>query len=308
MRALPWILFLVGNALLTTTHAQATPAYRLNDLAIAIADEPVTLRVDLARIALAELATIYDEEAERARRDVHRKSQKSGLMRWSRAVQDLALDYATLAESITLTTPVEVSIGPENSLYLAVGGRMVAVSSPRMNEQLEYEQRVIEQFCSLNRCEDLLNDPAILVETTTPQPAGMTRWTFSQRMGPVCETTDGLQFQFRNVENLGRKRDTCARVVDELSTLSTAIARHTAVGTRVDWNQLIIHPLADGNDQVTLNREGDFLRLSLPYLAEREQLLIIIRPWLAAKVQGTPYTLVVLHAGELLGPPGYPLE
>ena len=141
-----------------------------------------------------------------------------------------------------------------------------------------------------------------------PQPGGMTRWTFSQRMGPVCETTDGLQFQFRNLENLGRKRDTCARVAEELSTLSAAIARHTAVGTRVDWSQLIIHPLADGNDQVTLNREGDFLRLPLPYLAEREQLLIITRPWLAAKVQGTPYTLVILHAGELLGPPGYPLE
>ena len=308
MRTLPWILFLVGNALLTSMHARATPAYRLNDLAIAITDEPVTLRVDLARIALAELATIYDEEAERARRDVHRQGRKSGLMRWSRAVRDLALDYATLAESITLSTPVEVSIGPENSLYLTVDGRMVAVSSPRMNEQLEYEQRVIEQFCSLNRCEDLLNDPAILVKTTTPQPTGMTRWAFSQHMGPVCETADGLQFQFRNLENLGRKRDTCARVVDELNTLSAAIARHTAVGTRVDWDQLIIAPQTDGNDQVTLNLEGDFLRLPLPYLAEREQLLIVIRPWLAAKVRGTPYTLVVLHAGELLGPPGYPLE
>lgn len=288
--------------------ALAIPTTRLNALAMAIADKHVMLRVDLARIALSELAAIYDEEAERARRDMRHKAKKPGLWRWSAAVKDLAADYATLAESITLTTPIEVSIGAENSLYLAIDGRMVAVSSPRLNDQAAFEQRVIEQFCDLNRCEDLLDNPDIAVAAPAPKRSGHTRWSFSQGAGPVCETADGLQFQFRNMDNLGRKRDVCARAAGELNALASAIARDMATGVRIDWNRLEISPLADGDELVTLNREGDYLRLPLPTLAERSELFIIIRPWLAAKAQGTPYSLVVLHAGKLLGTPGFPLE
>jgi hypothetical protein len=286
----------------------STPTYRLNALAMAIADEHVMLRVDLARIALSELAAIYDEEAEQARRDMRLKANKPGLWRWSAAVKNLAADYATLAESITVATPVEISIGPENSLHLVINGRLVVVSSPRMNEQVDFEQRVVGQFCSLNRCTDLLDDPAIAVTNPLPQRHGDARWSFSQGAGPVCETTDGLEFQFRNMDNLDQKRDACARTVRELNDLAAAIARNMAAGVRVDWGRLAIHPLADGNEQVMLNREGDYLRLPLPTLVERTELLIIVRPWLAAKSEGTPYKLVVLHAGELLGPPGFPLE
>ncbi len=288
--------------------ALATPTTRLNALAMAVADEHVMLRVDLARIALSELAAIYDEEAERARRDMRHKAKKPGLWRWSAAVKDLAADYATLAESITMTTPIKVSIGAGNSLYLAIDGRMVAVSSPRMNDQAAFEQRVIEQFCNLNRCEDLLDNPDIAVAAPAPERSGHTRWSFSQGAGPVCETADGLQFQFRNMDNLGRKRDVCARAAGELNALASAIARDMAAGVRIDWNRLEISPLADDDELVTLNREGDYLRLPLPTLAERSELFIIVRPWLAAKAQGTPYSLVVLHAGKLLGTPGFPLE
>ena len=308
MRRIHRLVFAVSCVLPMTFQLCAAPAYRLNELAISIADQPVTLRADLARIALAELAIIYDEEAERARGDMRSKQDKTGLLRWSRAVEQLAEDYAMLSENITQTTPIEISIGPENNVYVAIDGRMVAVSSPRMNEQVAFEQRVIEQFCALNRCEGLLKDPVILTEAIPQLPTGLTNWTFSQRMGPVCETTDGLQFQFRNMENLGRKRDICARVVQELSHLAAAITLQMSAGTRIDWGRLAIHPLNDGEDQVILNRQGDFARLPLPYLAEREELLIIIRPWLAAKVRGSTYTLVILHAGELLAPPGYPLE
>lgn len=307
---LVWLL--TGVALIVTAIALkpafATPTYRLNALAMAIADEHVILRVDLARIALSELAAIYDEEAERARRDMRHKAKKPGLWRWSAAVKELAAEYAALADSITFTTPIEVSIGAENSLYLAIDGRMVAVSSPRMNDQADFEQRVITQFCNLNRCEDLLDNPDIAVASPVPQRSDETRWSFSQGAGPVCETADGLQFQFRNMDNLGRKRDICARAVTELNAIASAIARDMEAGVRIDWNRLEISPLADGDEMVTLNREGDHLRLRLPTLVERAELFIIVRPWLAAKAQGTPYSLVVLHAGQLLGTPGHPLE
>lgn len=289
-------------------NLHASPAYRLNDLAMAVADEHVMLRVDLARIALGELAAIYEDEAARAYRDMRQQKNRARLGRWAAAVKNLATDYARLAESISLTTPIDISIGPENSLYLAIDGRQVAVSSPRMNEQADFEQRVIEQFCALNRCEGLLKEAAVVAVPPRLRQGDQTRWSFSTGSGPVCETDHGLQFQFRNMDNLGRKREACTRTVAELNTLAAALARKLEHGVRVDWEQIMIRSMPDGDEYISLNREGDYLRESLPALAQRRELFRKVRPWLAARARGRDHSLVVLHAGRLLGLPGYPLE
>jgi hypothetical protein len=289
--------------------ASLVPRVGLNRLAMGIADGPAPLRADLARIALSELAAVYAAEAEVARQDMLSRAKQRELSTWANAVAKLATDYATLAESVTLTTPVHLSIGPESNLHLVVAGRLVVVSSPRMREQAEFEQRVITRFCELNRCEGLLDEPATAVATTIDGKTSATQWSFSQQAGPVCGTSDGLEFQFMNMDNLARKRRVCARVVTELNTLAAAIAQKTADGVRVDWNRLAIHSLPDGEEHhVMLNGVGDYLQLPLPALAVREGMFIVVRPWLAAKVNGEHYSLVVLHAGRRLAAPGQTLE
>lgn len=307
---LQFTVVLLGCLALASTLARdawSVPVSRLNELALAIVDEHVVMHTDLAQIALNELAATYEDEATRARQDA--RANKPGLWRWAAAVQNLATEYRTLAGSITMSTPIDIGIGPENSLFLTIDGRLVAVSSPRMNEQAAFERKIITQFCALNRCEDLLAAPmAAAAAPDIDHHNGNTRWSFSQNTGPVCASTDGLQFQFTSMENLGRKRQVCALTVAELDALATAIAGEVTDGARVDWNRLAIHSLADGDEQVTINGVGHYVRLPLPILAERRELLELVRPWLAAKVRGAPYTFVVLHAGRLLGPPGYPLE
>ena len=83
-----------------------------------VADEPVPLQSDLARIALTELAAVYADEAEQVRYKMRPRAKKPALRRWSVAVQKLADDYAALAENVTLRTPIQFSIDPEGSLYL----------------------------------------------------------------------------------------------------------------------------------------------------------------------------------------------
>lgn len=291
--------------------AGTAPVYRLNALAANLADGPAPLRADLARVAIDELATAYREEAARARGDRRQRAKQRELWRWAAAVDKLATDYAALAQTILPDTPVEIGIGPEDGLYLIVAGRPVVVSSPRMQEQAAFEQRVITRFCELNLCDDLLDEPAATTAPAYAPPAGSNtaRWSFSQQAGPVCGTADGLEFQFLNMENLGPKREACARVVAELNTLAAAIAQQVAGGIRVDWNALAIGTRPGAEEQtVILNGEGDFLRLALPTLAGRQELLAIVRPWLAARANGQRFALVVLHAGRLLAPPGRPLE
>lgn len=288
--------------------ARLTPASGLNRLAMRIADEPAPLRSDLARIALTELAAVYADEAARARQDMRRRAQLRELSTWVAAVEALATEYATLADSLTPGTPVQIIIGTGNNLHLIVDGRPVTVNNPRMREQAAFAQRIITHFCALNRCEDLLDDPEITAPTPMVSGSAIPQWEFSQDTGPVCSTADGLEFQFMNADNLRQKREVCARIVGELDMLAAALTRDIASGHRVDWSRLAIHPVPDGYEQVTLNGEGDYLRLPLPALAARTELFSLLRPWLAAKVKDTPYTFVVLHAERRLAIPGQPLE
>lgn len=287
--------------------AQPAPVMRLNQLAIRLTDGPAPLQADLARIALAELAAVYADEAQRAQRDTRHQSGDHNLRGWAAAVQRLASDYATLAETVHPDTPIELSIGPDNSLNLVVAGQLVVVSSPRMNEQAAFEQRVIQQFCELNRCEGLLDTSA--VDAPIDGEIAPAQWIFSDQTGPACSSEDGLEFQFNNLENLDRKRAACASVIAELHRLAAAIAREIASGVRVEWDALEIYnrPVQD-QQKVMLNTSGASVQLSLPFLAARQALFSQLRPWLAANVRGERYNLVVINAGDRLAPPGQALE
>ncbi|MEN8176575.1 MAG: hypothetical protein ABFS23_12475, partial [Pseudomonadota bacterium] len=156
------LLLLMCGLSLCATLLQAqdeTPTYPLSQLAESIADGPAPLRADLAHIALTEMAAEYANEAAQARHEMQRGGKKAGLARWSGEVQKLANDYASLAVTITQATPIEISTGPDGSLYLYVAGQQVEVSIPRMNEQTAFEQQVVTRFCSLNRCADLVDVP-----------------------------------------------------------------------------------------------------------------------------------------------------
>lgn len=280
------------------------PTWLLSQLAEGIADGPAALRADLARIAITEMAAEYAAEADQARHEMQRPGKQAELARWSSEVQKLADDYASLAETITQATPVEVTTGPDGSLYLHVAGQLVVASIPRMNEQAAFEQRVVTRFCALNRCADLVDVPMRATAATRPRARATTLWSFSQDAGPTCSSPDGLEFMYRNTDDLGKKRETCTRVVAELNALATAIETEIAAGARVDWQRLAIVTSADGDEQIILNSSGHTLSLSLPTLAARQELLKRVRPWLAAKVNGTPYTLVITHAEPLLAPAG----
>ncbi|UCC57188.1 MAG: hypothetical protein JSU75_05535 [Gammaproteobacteria bacterium] len=278
------------------------PSYALSQLAEGIADGPAVLRSDLAQIALDEMALEYAREAEQARTEMRRWKKKASLARWSGEVQKLADHYADLAVTITPATPIDIRTGPDGSLYLHVAGQLVVVTIPRMNEQYAFEQQIAARFCEINHCADLVDEPVPAVPAKRPVLRAKTLWSFSQDAGPTCSSPDGLEFMYRNTDNLGQKRETCARVVGELKVLAKAIEGEIATGARVDWQRLAIHTLAEGGEQVILNGTGDTLVLSLPTLAPRPELLKRIRPWLTAKVNGTPYTLVILHAEQLLAP------
>jgi hypothetical protein len=291
------------------TQATIEPAsgYRLGQLAASLADAPAPLQADLARIALSELAAVYSDEADRAQQDTRHRTGDKKLYGWVAGVRRLAQEYTTLAESVSDDTPIRLAMGPDHSLHLQVGGQLVVISSPRMNEQTAFEQRIVSKFCQAHRCEGLVGEPANYAAAESASEHA--QWEFSDHAGPSCRNGDGLVFQFASMTHLKQKRVACDTALAELYRLAVAIARESATGIRVDWGAVAIYNRPEPDQQkVVLNHHGDSLQLSLPFLSERPQLFNLVRPWLAANVRGVHYSLVIINAGGLLATPGHTLE
>jgi hypothetical protein len=281
----------------------APAASQINRLAAALVDAPDSIRADFAVAAIAEMVVDYNEEADRARREARIHVRDRDLGRWAAAVDTYAAKLTAIANNVTPDTPVTVTIGAENSISLDIDGTPVLVSSPRVREQSAFEQRVLDRFCTLYPCENLIVEyrPAQTAVTTTDTE---TYWSFSQQAGPTCSTADGLEFQFQAMTNIGEKREACGRIVKELNALAAALAWNLSIGNRIDWNRLAIHALpGEEEHQVELTSGGSTIRLPLPALAETTRLFELVRPWLAAKVGGQPgYRLVIINADELMAP------
>lgn len=306
------LLLLICNISISPASA-ATTHTALSRLADSLVDAPAPLRADLAQAALLELSAAYEREAQRAREDLRNKPGKSDLRRWANAIDNLAADYASLAATITPMTPVDVRIGADHDLHLTVAGKPVVVAGPRPREQAALEQRILMNYCTLNLCDpDAYSSTAARIGSNiaisvSPYASGasdnavITRWSFSP-IGPSCGTDDGLEFQFSNADALRQKRTLCTAIVSELQQLATLITRQTANGIAVDWNALRIEPIGSESQQVNLNSRGTTIDMPLPYLVALPELFELARPWLAAKVRGETFHLVLINADRLMAP------
>lgn len=286
----------------------------LTQLASSLVGAPAPLRVDLAQAALFELSATYTQEAQRARDDLRRNPGNRDLRRWADAIDRLASEQSTLAASLTLATPVDVSLGPDHDLHLNIAGKPVVIAGPRPREQAALERRILERYCNLNLCDPIAlaalpsKNGTLAIQglhsspVTTDLDDTNTRWSFSPA-GPSCATEDGLEFQFTNADSLRQKRKLCAQITAELQQLSAAIARQVTAGITVDWNALRIQPGTDpGIHFVVLNYSGTNIDLQLPNLNALPELFDMLRPWLVAKVRGEIYHLVLVNADRLMGP------
>jgi len=311
VRSNPGLLLLLLGLLLVATQAQSLASTSEDapsvvvQLARVLHDSPLPMRSDFAWLALTQMAEFYTEEAARARREMRHTSRARDASKWAASVDDYARKMSTLADSITTATPISITIGIDNSVHVYVDGQPVILTGAISGQQSAYEQRVVERFCILYLCEDLLpaleyrerEQSAALTQTDTTRAY----WSFSQYAGPVCMTNDGLEFQFQQATDLGEKREACTRAVAELSELAMAIIREQQQGVRVDWVALKVQPApADEPQRVILATRVEIV-LPLPMLAENPKLLEMVRPWLKARVRGEAYPLVVLNAGHLMG-------
>lgn len=301
LACLPWQ---AGAAARLTEFTDNAPisAADAGDLDAYFAQAPAALRADFALVALEALIDAYHGEAERARYALQRRPAQPDLRRWVRAVDDMVAGLQRLVDGLTTDMPIDVTVLHGGTLYLVIDGQPVLLSGPQPGDDAALERRVMEDFCSRNDCGDMVDrfDAASDVGYgSAPQASPV--WRFGDAAGPVCASGDGLEFQFDDTDRLKDKRIACQRIVSELNLLAEALVGQRAHGAAIDWARLAVVPGGDARMQsVVLNAAGDSLSLPLPSLAQSPDVIERVLPWLAARVEGRRYNLVVLHAGRLM--------
>ena len=302
-------LALLLPGLLSTQSLPAAPGLvdvpPLTRLALQLQDSPLPMRTDFAWLALTQMAAFYNEEAERARLETRATPRARETAKWAASVDAYADRIAVLADSISNESAITISVGISNEVHVYVDGQPVILTAAISSQQAAYEARVLQRYCILYICEDLLQEagsgePALSAEYVNTDP-GIAYWSFSQHAGPVCMTKDGLEFQFQQVSDLAAKRAACSQVVAELSGLAAALAQEQQRGVSINWSMLTIDPAPpDTENRVRIGLRAE-ISLMLPTLAAVPQLVKMVRPWLTARVRGETFQLVVLNAEYMMG-------
>jgi hypothetical protein len=270
-------------------------------LAAGLREAPNEARSDFALAALSALIEVYEREAMQARTELRSGSRNRDLARWIRGVDAMIRDFQAMLDQLRPETPVRISTPDRHSVYLVVDGRPVLLSGPRTGEQGMLEQRVVDEFCARNYCNDLLDGAHIATAAPEIVLPATPLWRFSDLGGPVCASGDGLELQFRDATDLGRKRDMCTQLVTELRSMVETLRVGVAGGIHIEWSQLAVVPdLFTGQQRLLMTSAGDSMPLSAPYLELAPEFLRAVMPWVAARVDDRQYNLVVLNAGAKL--------
>jgi hypothetical protein len=256
-------------------------------------------RTDFVWIALDEMFIAYDRELIELDAQLGDTPMAHPDARWMQATRAYAQRLRDIAEAMTPQTPVEVRVEVPGLLLLYVEDAVVEVSGPRIAEPDFMGQRIVERYCEIRECDmaTTLEEPVEVREPVTVKAI----WSFSSARGPVCLTNIGLEFQFKDIRDIGRKRSACIQVAEQLRELSQGLKRAADTGVFIDWEIMTIVSSGAGKaEQVVLNRRGEYLLLSLPSLGSSKTLQQIALPWVRARVLGRPHFQSFPHAERLL--------
>ncbi len=288
---------LVASAVAYTTPGFNSQATSIQQLALSLARRPEA-KAAFAVDALSEMAASLDAETALARQQAHATDNARSLRRWIAAVDGYTAQILALAGSIDIGTPVALSVGKDNGLFIVVRGQSIMLSAPRRELQSSLEQMVINRFCSHHPCDESLRSRA--TATQVGVAASQPRWRFGDAAGPSCVSDDGIVLEFSSSSRLGAKREFCQQLVSELRVIAFTLKQQKQRGVRVELDALKVYAIpAMAEHQLDFNTVGNSAQLILPVSYAMPQLLQQARPWIRARADNRRATLVLDNAEEL---------
>jgi len=240
--------------------------------------------VDFSRIALTEMATLYEEEARRLQVDGMLIREGAALSRWQRTTVDYANRLYVMAESVSIQTDVEINITETGELLLLINGSPVILGGPAVQDNLVLDRRIIEVYCRQNDCAGTgFSEESLDTRRTITIKSD---WILEEGEPPQLVTEDGLHFIFDNLENRKKKQRICLEISKELKSLEETLRDALAEGLYIDWESFSIKRLYGSYDyRVVINPFGDSVYMQFPALHPVENWPEKVREWLHARLR-----------------------
>jgi len=235
---------------------------------------------DFVRIALNEMAALYEEEA---RRSGASEAGKSLAYRWTDSTMTYVNDLYRIADAVNATTPIDITLDNTDDLMLIIDGRPWLLSSPVLDEPLLLDDRIIDRVCREMSCdaestalEEEAHKRVIIIDAD---------WVVAGNKPPEYVTSNGLHFVFKDMDNRSAKQIACLKLIKEMELLAGSLRDAVIRGVPMDRDPLTIQSLYGSYDyRVRLNRFGDTLYIKLPELHHVQGWTTLLWPWVRARM------------------------
>ena len=239
---------------------------------------------EFVRIALEEMAALYEAEARRSAAGAEGKFIGN---RWTETTMAHAHDLYRAADGIGQHSLLDIDIDDSGEMLLLIDGRPFLLTSPVLDQPLLLDDRIIRRVCQEIACD--LDLTAVEQGATRRSIVIDADWVITEGKPPEYVTTTGLRFVFHDLQRRSAKQIASLKVIKELELLAGALREAVHKGVSIDQDLLSIKSLYGSYDyRVQLNGFGDTLYIKLPELHHVPDWSTQLWPWLVARMADRP--------------------
>lgn len=280
-------------------------------LALHIEAEEEDKQYDFSQIALLELYNSYQFELDRSYTHLPATAKKRAKVRhWRFATQSYLETINNYLYLLDSGARFNFFVSKQNKIFLLIEGIPVIISGPNSGADKKIENNIVEQFCSQYDCHEYFEkthrSSGMSVSSDDPEnffnQESTGQWAFNSKQVSLT-MSNGLIFNFSNLKNRQYKERWAIEVSNELFLLLAHLKRMQDKGKIISWSSLLIEelPLTDNAYKIIVNKNNDYIKLTIPFLGDKPLLFKLLIPWLKKSFKyQSDYRMIIDNADKYL--------
>ena len=291
---------------------------KLIQLALHLEVADKQLQYDFSRIAITQMFNAYELELQRSQKHLtelssQRAKKKAKIRGWQIATRTYLKTLEQYLFSMDSGVSLDYLISKQNKIIILIGDLPVIISGPNSGSDKQIEHNIVEQFCLQYDCREYFQQAEqistdVLVESsdelnddfnTNTYSEASASWTIHSDLKADFITSNGLVFKFENIKNRHLKENWATEISHELTQLIEHLKTTQEKGHIIQWTSLSLHelPLTDSAYKIIINKEEDFIKLSMPLLGQNPMLFKHLIPWMYNYFENkTEYRIIIKSA------------
>ncbi len=305
---------------------------RLIQLALHLEAADPELKYEFSRIALSEMYDAYQSELTKSYTNLPRDPKKrEKVRRWGYATHSYLKSLDHVFFQLDSGKVLDFYVSRQSKIILMIEDEQpVIISGPNNGANKQIEQNIVEQFCLLYECREYFASTQLPESKVSIDQFSMGQesysselyssvqgiinknirgaWSFNSNKQVDFVTSNNIIFRFTSIKNRSAKQNWALDIAKEINLLLNSLVKAKMKGFKIHWSSLKIEvlPVTDNAYKVTINRQGEFIKLPLPMLGDMvgdmagdSQLIVIqLVPWMQNYIDNNSVSKVIINGPE----------